>query len=365
MSVAFHLPPRQQLVARDKWPIIGEKTADPRRRAEPWRLTIAGLVASARSWSVEDLHALPQVEREVDIHCVTRWSKLGLTCGGVLLRTLLNACQPLPDARFLSFVARSARSHSTSLPLADALMLETLVVLTVAGRPLAEDHGGPLRTVVPGRYFYKSVKWLEHIRVLAADELGYWEREAGYHNEADPWQEQRYIVAYGDPANVRQLLHRKDFSGQHILGLKAAGRNLEGLKARGATLRDAHFEDARLGGACFEGANLSNAYFAGADLRGASFRSAPGQITDVEGADFCGADLRGADLTGASLCGVSFCPDEGNERRRAALIDQTTRIAHEDLEVLTPRQRAFVLAAIKEDDGGATGTGGVTTSSCS
>ena len=137
MRAASHLPPRQQLVAPDKWPIIGEKTADLRRRAEPWRLTISGLVASARSWTVKDLHALPQVERIIDIHCVTRWSKLGLTCGGVPLLALLDACQPLPHAWFLSFMARSERLHSTSLPLADALALETLIVLTVAGRPLA------------------------------------------------------------------------------------------------------------------------------------------------------------------------------------------------------------------------------------
>ena len=345
MSATSHLPPRQQLVAPDKWPIVGERTADPHRCTEPWRLTISGMVASTRSWSLEDLHALPQVERAIDIHCVTRWSKLGITCGGVLLRTLLDACPLLPHAHFLSFVARSARSHSTSLPLVEALQLETLVVLTVAGRPLPDEHGGPIRTITPGRYFYKSVKWLEHIRVLETDELGYWEREAGYHNEADPWQEQRYIVAQGDPSTTRRLLQRKDFSGRRLLGLHAAGRNLVGLNARGATLRNANFADACLRHACFEGANLSNAYFAGADLRNASFRSTPGQITDVEGADFREADLRGADLTGVALCGVSFCPDEDEPGRRAALIDRTTRIAPEDLEVLTPRQRAFVLAA--------------------
>jgi len=347
MAAVSDLPPRQQLVAQDKWPLVGEKTADLQRHAEPWRLTLSGLVATPRVWTVQDLHTLPQVEREIDIHCVTRWSKLSLKCSGILLQTLLGACQPSPEARFLSFVARSARAHSTSLPLADALALETMVVLAIDRHPLANEHGGPVRTIVPGRYFYKSVKWLEHIRVLSADELGYWEREAGYHNGADPWREQRYIMTQGDPVTIRRLLQNKDFSGQDILNLQAAERNLTGLNARGATLRNANFAGAKLRGSCFEGANLSNAHFAGADLRDASFRGSPGQLTDVEGADFCGADLRGTDFTGASLFGVSFRPEEGHEEQPAALIDETTRITSEGLEVLTPRQRGFVLAVRK------------------
>jgi hypothetical protein len=237
----------------------------------------------------------------------------------------------------VSFGARTERRHTTSLALADALALETLVVLIYAGRPLADDHGGPIRTVVPGRYFYKSVKWLEAIRVLAADELGYWEREAGYHNQADPWQEQRYIVAQIDTATYRQLLHRKDFSGHTLLGLHAEGRTLEGLNARGATLRNAHFTRARLAGACFEGANLSNAHFEGADLCGVSFQAA-----DLEGADFRGADLREADLTDASLCGVSFCPHDEQDPWGPAVMDHTTQIRTEALEVLTLPQQAFV-----------------------
>ena len=196
---------------QSKWPYVGEPGPDPARRAEPWRVRVSGLVARPQTWSVEELWALPQVEARIDIHCVTRWSKPGARFSGVPLQTVLDACQPLAQARFVSFVARSARSHSTSLALADALALDTLLALSYEGRPLAERHGGPIRTVVRERYFYKSLKWLEEIRVLAEDELGYWEKEAGYHNRADPWQEQRYIVPHIDNRLYRRLLKARDF----------------------------------------------------------------------------------------------------------------------------------------------------------
>ena len=344
MSSPLSLPPHQQLVAPGKWPYVGEPGPDPARRAEPWRVRISGLVARPQTWSVEELWALPQGEARIDIHCVTRWSKPGARFGGVPLQTVLDACQPLAQARFVSFVARSARSHSTSLPLADALALDTLLALSYEGRPLAERHGGPIRTVVRERYFYKSLKWLEEIRLLAEDALGYWEKEAGYHNRADPWQEQRYIVPHLDNQLYRRLLKARDFSDRELLGIRADGRNLTGLTARRAVLRDAHFERSQLNGACFNGANLSNAHFEGARLRKASFRADRGRAADLEGADFRGADLRGADLTGASLFGATFCPEGGQDSEDwgPALLDQTTRIEPTGLDRLTPRQRHCV-----------------------
>ena len=196
---------------------------------------------------------------------------------------------------------------------------------------------------------YKSLKWLEEIRFLAEDELGYWEKEAGYHNEADPWHEQRYIVPHIDNQLYRRLLKERDFSGQDLLGIRADGRNLTGLNARRALLRDAHFERSQLDGACFDGVSLSNAHFEGASLRNASFCSDDGQAADLEGADFRGADLRGADLTGASLFGATFCPERQhrNASWRPALLDQTTRIKPAALEKLTPVQQDFVSNALQ------------------
>jgi DMSO/TMAO reductase YedYZ molybdopterin-dependent catalytic subunit len=181
------LPPNQQLVAPGKWPVVGEKAS--RADAAPWRVDVTGLVAAPRGWTLDELRALAPVEQVVDVHCVTRWSQPGMRFGGIPLARLLEPCAPLPSARFVSFVARSERAHSTSLPLAEALDLGTLVTLTRDGEPLAPAHGGPVRTVVPGRYFYKSLKWLERIELLAEDRLGYWEAEAGYHNRADPWRD--------------------------------------------------------------------------------------------------------------------------------------------------------------------------------
>lgn len=340
----MQLPPNQQLAAADRWPLVGERQADPARADEPWRVRITGLVEHPRCWTLKQLQALPQTQRTVDIHCVTRWSKLGARFTGIPLNALLEECVPTPDAKFLSFVARSARAHSTSLPLEDARQLDVLVALTYEGAPLPPEHGGPVRTVVPERYFYKSLKWLETIEVLAEDRLGYWEKEAGYHNVADPWREQRYILPDLDPASYRRLLQRRDFSGQDLLGIDAQGRDLSNLKAAGAKLRDAHFERAGLKGACFDDANLSNAHLDHADLQGATFLGA-----DCEGADFRGADLRGANFAGASLFGATFTPETADDENQAsARLDVTTRIEPRAIEQLTPQQRAFVENALRQ-----------------
>jgi hypothetical protein len=305
-------------------------------------VSVSGLVARPRTWTLDDLRALPTVERIVDIHCVTRWSKPAVRFEGILLSHLLELSQPMPEARFISFIARSERKHSTSLPLADALALKTLVALGCEGRPLEEAHGGPVRTITPGRYFYKSLKWLQTIELLAEDRLGYWEAEAGYHNVADPWREQRYLAPSLDRVQVRELLARRDFSGRDLRGIDAADRDLTGLAARSALLRDAHFERAVLERACFDGANLSNAHLEGARLAGASLRGA-----DVEGARFRGADLRGADFTGASLFGATFCPEPGDaDGWGPAILDAATRLDEDAVDLLTPNQQAFVRRAL-------------------
>ena len=293
-SLTHSLPPGQQLVAAGKWPVMGERA--PRGDASPWRVSIGGRVERPLVLSLGELRARTQVERVVDIHCVTRWSKPGVRFAGVPLAELLASVRPTSDARFVSFVARSDRDHSTSLPLADAVELEALVALAADGKPLGSEHGGPVRLVVPGRYFYKSLKWLEHVELLAADRLGFWEATAGYHNEADPWRQQRYIASGVSPAEARAILAGRDLRGKKLLGLRAAGCDLAGLQAQHAVLRDADFRDCNLAGACFDGANLTNAHFQGARLQGASFRDA-----DLEGAGFERADLRGACLLASSL----------------------------------------------------------------
>ncbi len=321
-AAAPAIPPNQQVTSNGKWPVVGEKA--PRRSDEPWTVEVAGLVAAARRFTLDELRALGEEDVVVDIHCVTRWSRPASRFRGVRLAKILAVCGPLEDARFVSFVARSDRQHSTSLKLDDVLGLDPIFAFEHDDGPLDEIHGGPVRMVVPGRYFYKSVKWLERIELMAIDRLGFWEAEAGYHNDADPWLEQRYAVANFDRRAVAELFQSRDFSGKDLRSLRADGQAFAGLKAQAAALRDASFCGANLEGACFDGANLSNARLVEANLRNASFGPFEGQPADLEGADLRGADLRGARLSGVSLFGATFvasdAPDAG------AIIDATTEI---------------------------------------
>lgn len=335
------LPPNQQLVPGQRWPIVGER--QPRQDNAPWTVTICGCVGHPRTYGLDELQQLPQVERTIDVHCVTRWSKPQMQFTGVPLATLLEEAAPLATARFLSFVARTERAHSTSLPLAEALRWDALVAFTAEGKTLPADHGGPVRLVVPGKYFYKSVKWLERIELLASDRLGYWEAEAGYHNEADPWQEQRYMAPALSKQQAAQVIAARDFRGQDLRSIVAADRDLSDLQAAGALLRDADFRRAQLPRADFRGANLANAHLQAADLCAAHLQDA-----DLEGADLAEADLRGANLLGASLFGASFCQfDAAGQPVKQAVFDENTRIARTALEGLTEDQRTYVQSVCK------------------
>jgi DMSO/TMAO reductase YedYZ molybdopterin-dependent catalytic subunit len=329
------LPPGQQLAGPGKWPVVGERQPGPVEG--PWRLAVTGLVAAPRTWTLDELRRCPQVDRVVDVHCVTRWTMLDVPFGGVPLRCLFEQVAPQADARFVSFVAGSLRHHSTTLSLSDVLQLDPLIALTFHGQPLPAVHGGPVRSVVPGRYFYKSVKWLIRVELLAEDRLGFWEGTAGYHNHADPWREERFIASSISQRAAASILARRDVSGLELLGLDGSRRELTGWCARGAVLRNADFTAARLDEACFDGANLSNARFRDADLRGASLVGA-----DLEGADFLGADLRGADLRQASLLGASFAAVTEDGISRAARFDARTRLDPAAIEDLMPAQAEFV-----------------------
>jgi DMSO/TMAO reductase YedYZ molybdopterin-dependent catalytic subunit len=331
----MELPPGQQLVARGKWPLVGERSAA--RCSEPWTVCVCGLVDAPRELSLADLAAFCLVEREVDVHCVTRWSKLGVRFKGALLADLLKRVGVQPAARFVSFVARSQRRHSTSLPLDEAIQLGTLLAWQCDGTPLAAHHGGPVRVIVPGRYFYKSLKWLAEIELLAEDRLGFWEATAGYHNRADPWREERYMAPGLSRQQAAAALATRDWAERDFRSIDASRRELRGLTAHGALLRDANFRGCDLQGARFDRANLSNAHFEQADLRGAIFAGA-----DCEGANFSGADLRQTDFAGASLFGASFCAETAGIPMQGALLDSTTRMDPEAIEQLTPVQQEFV-----------------------
>jgi hypothetical protein len=260
----------------------------------------------------------------------------------VLLEDLIRSLTFGEGIEFVSFVAHSTRNHSTSLPLLKAIKQKTLIAHTCDGQPLPAQHGGPLRNVVPGKYFYKSVKWLRSIDFLAEDRLGFWEAESGYHNGADPWREERYMAPTIDRRTAARLIADRNFSGHDLRSIDASGRDLSELSAQGASLRNANFNEANLQEADFSRANLSNTH-----LRKANLKLAKLIATDLEGANLAGADLRGADLTDSSLIGCSFC--EFDEQGRAVLgarIDSTTTLPRQILEPLTPAQSEYVLAQL-------------------
>lgn len=332
MQDDLRLPPGQQLAARNKWPLVGEPT--PTEFPVDFSIEIVGLVERPQRFTLAELRDLPVGPNAIDIHCVTRWSKPAVPFVGVLLADVLGKCGLQPAAKFVRFESFSSRKHDTSLPLREAIELGTLLALEVDGGPISVEHGGPVRVVVPNRYFYKSLKWLRKIELLDRDRLGFWEREAGYHNEADPWREQRYVAPSLTRLQVRAALKSRDFSGQSLRSMDCRGHDLTGLKARGAVLRDVDFRDCRIVGAVFDDANLTNARFGGADLRGTSFLR-----TDLEGADFGGADLRGCDFRGASLFGASFRPSDDATTTQ---VDAATRFDAESLERLMPAEFEFL-----------------------
>ena len=330
------LPPNQVWAARNKWPVVGERA--PREDNSPWLLSVVGQAHHPKQWTLEQLQQnFSWVERSVDIHCVTRWSKPHATFGGFRLLDILDACKPTSKTQYVSFVARSSRNHSTSLTWSDVMELDPIVALTHDGAPLASIHGGPIRTVVPGKYFYKSLKWLETIELLKDDKLGYWEADAGYHNHADPWKEERYILSGLKPKDLKARLESRDLSHQNLLSVQASNRNLSHLNATHALLRNSDFRKTDLANANFQGANLSNAHFQKACLQGANFADA-----DLEGANFCGADLRGANFKNASLFGATFCSENECDPNLDAILDTSTTFNESSLTNLSDKQQAFL-----------------------
>jgi DMSO/TMAO reductase YedYZ molybdopterin-dependent catalytic subunit len=181
------LPPGQYDTG-DDWPVLTAEVT-PRLDPDRWTLTVDGLVENEHTWSWADLHALPQSEYRGDIHCVTTWSKLDTRFGGVSVDLLLDAVRPTPEAAFV--LATSTTGYTTNVPLDELRGGKAWIVWMFDGRPLAREHGGPVRLLVPRLYFWKSAKWVTRLTLLEHDQQGFWERN-GYHDLGDPWLEQRY-----------------------------------------------------------------------------------------------------------------------------------------------------------------------------
>lgn len=180
------LPPGQRLVT--DFPVL-DLGVQPEVKPERWRLRVEGLVANrlALDWAAFD--ALPRRAWVNDIHCVTAWSRYDNRWEGVAAQELLRMAVPLPEARHAVFHAYDG--YTTNVPLALLDHPDAIVATRWNGAPLERIHGGPARIVIPSLYFWKSAKWVTRIELVAEDRPGFWEVR-GYHNNADPWLEERY-----------------------------------------------------------------------------------------------------------------------------------------------------------------------------
>ncbi|HEY7223805.1 MAG TPA: sulfite oxidase-like oxidoreductase [Micromonosporaceae bacterium] len=179
-----NLPPGQYLT--DDFPVLSAGPT-PRIALDTWQLGVTTESGQRHAWSWPELRGLPSEEFTVDLHCVTKWSKLGTHWRGVRVETLLSDVDTAGDY----VMAHSYGGYSTNVPLEDLLDGQAWVAYEYDGEPLAPEHGGPARLLVPHLYLWKSAKWLRELQLMLGDEPGFWE-SAGYHNYGDPWREQRY-----------------------------------------------------------------------------------------------------------------------------------------------------------------------------
>ena len=180
------LPPGQ--VRTDKWPVLHYGSV-PRVDLAKWDFRVFGLVEEPVRWTYQEFLALPQVQVKSDIHCVTRWSRFDNLWQGVSFKEVLRHVEVNPEARHA--VVHAEQGFTTNLPLSELAQDDVLFAYRHDGEDLTPEHGWPLRLVVPRRYFWKSAKWVRAVELVAEDRPGFWEQN-GYHNLANPWNEERF-----------------------------------------------------------------------------------------------------------------------------------------------------------------------------
>jgi DMSO/TMAO reductase YedYZ molybdopterin-dependent catalytic subunit len=190
------LPPGQSPTT--KFPVL-TVGPNPKVELDRWLLSVHGEAEEPFVLGWDELMALEQTEVTCDIHCVTRWSKFDTRWRGVRVRTLLERARPRPQATHV--IVHSHGGYTTNVPLDALLDDDVLVAHSFDCAPLEPDHGGPARLLVPSRYFWKSAKFVKALELMDGDRPGFWE-DNGYHNDGDPWREERHTV---DPLTARGL----------------------------------------------------------------------------------------------------------------------------------------------------------------
>jgi DMSO/TMAO reductase YedYZ molybdopterin-dependent catalytic subunit len=183
-AVAGRVPPGQYLT--DDFPVLSAGPT-PRTALARWDLRLTGDVERPQRWTWDEFRALTSESVTVDIHCVTKWSKLDTVWEGVSLDTLLQTAGPVGDY----LIAHCEGGYTTNLPLEDVTDGKAWIAFGYDGAPLAPEHGGPARLLVPHLYLWKSAKWVRRLELVDDDRPGFWE-SLGYHDRGDPWLEQRY-----------------------------------------------------------------------------------------------------------------------------------------------------------------------------
>jgi DMSO/TMAO reductase YedYZ molybdopterin-dependent catalytic subunit len=182
------VPPGQTLTAPDKWPLLHFGPV-PGTDIESWDLKVFGEVEKPLTLDYKQVRALPSRDQVADIHCVTGWSRLGDTWTGVPIKEILDRVQPTHEARYV--MAHCEYGYTTSVPLEVLADNDVMLCHGWNGKDLSVEHGWPLRLLVPKKYLWKSAKWLRGLEFMPRNRLGFWEQR-GYHDEADPFKEQRY-----------------------------------------------------------------------------------------------------------------------------------------------------------------------------
>ncbi|MHA1229844.1 MAG: sulfite oxidase-like oxidoreductase [Candidatus Helarchaeota archaeon] len=186
------LPPDQKLI--NKFPILQAGSIPYSLNKNNWSLEIYGEVENPTNFTYQEFIRLPTVKIKVDIHCVTGWSLFDTEWEGVQFKTLFKIVKPKQEAKFVIFECADLNGNfTTSLPIIELMNEETILAFKLNGEDLPIEHGGPVRSVVPKKYFYKSAKWVQKLKITKTDELGFWERN-GYSNTADPWKNDRYSI---------------------------------------------------------------------------------------------------------------------------------------------------------------------------
>ncbi|MEZ4830586.1 MAG: sulfite oxidase-like oxidoreductase [Caldilineaceae bacterium] len=181
------VPPGQFLT--DRFPVLTYGSTPHYQDLKNWDLRIFGLVDAEKRFSWQDLMDMPTNQQTVDIHCVTRWSKLDTTWTGIPWRQFIAQLGVKPEATHVMVHCEQGYTTNVSLDILDDD--DTMLAYLYEGEALEPDHGYPMRLLVPKKYFWKSAKWIRGFEFMQGDRPGFWERH-GYHMEGDPWLEERF-----------------------------------------------------------------------------------------------------------------------------------------------------------------------------